>query len=196
MEPVTFRWWHWRLFRALGRNHPLIRTGDRVEAFIIGMAVTAVLVAIPIAAAMASAVHDERTREYTALAADQIPVTATVTQSGPPLPRANVSVIQARWEFAGTEHIGRFQWPGVVQTGEQIEIVVNPDGRRVTPVDPSWRAGVDATLTGLTFWGAVVAVAVAGVALSHPLLRRARYAAWDREIASLADDGGHTNRTP
>ncbi|MGV0853032.1 Rv1733c family protein [Mycolicibacterium phlei] len=195
METVTFRWWPWRLLRALGRN-PLVRTSDRIEAFVVGMAITAALVAIPIAAAMASEIHDERAREYTALAAQQIPVTATVTQAGPPLPRANVSVIEARWDFAGTERVGRFQWQGVTQPGQDIEILVNQNGERVTPLNPAWRAGVDATLAALTFWASVVAVAVAGVALSRPILQRMRYAAWDREIASLADGGGHTNRTP
>ena len=29
---------------------------------------------------------------------------------------------------------------------------------------------------------------------SRTCLRRVRYAAWDRDIASLADDGGTTNR--
>ncbi|MGV0604919.1 hypothetical protein [Mycolicibacterium sp. XJ1904] len=55
-------------------------------------------------------------------------------------------------------------------------------------------AGVDAAVAAMSFWVAVTAVAAMFVVGVRPCLRRVRYAAWDREIASLADDGGPANR--
>ncbi|SEH48436.1 hypothetical protein SAMN04489835_0355 [Mycolicibacterium rutilum] len=193
METVTFGWWRWRWCHALGRN-PLVRTSDRIEAMIAAMAVAAVLVAIPIAAAMATAIHDERGQAYAAEAERHVQITATVTQASPTLPRTNVSVVQAAWDFGGTEHVGRFQWDKPVRAGQNIDIVVDQDGRRMVPLDPWWRAGLDGTIAAITFWLAVAGVAAGSVAIARPCLRRMRYAAWDRDIASLADDGGTTNR--
>lgn len=193
MQTVTFGWWRWRLIHAFGRN-PLVRTSDRIEVTIAAMAIAAVLVAIPIGAAMATAIHDERGRVYAAEAQRHVQVSATVTQAGATLPRTNVSVVQATWSLGGAEHVGRFQWDQPVRTGQSIDIVVDQNGQRIVPLDPWWRAGLDGMIAAVTFWLAVAAAAAAAVAVARPCLRRMRYAAWDRDIASLADDGGTANR--
>ncbi|MCV7278380.1 hypothetical protein H7J88_01810 [Mycolicibacterium flavescens] len=195
MQTVTNGWWRWRLVHALGRN-PLVRTSDRIEVTIAAMAIAAVLVAIPVAAAMATAIHDERGHAYAAQAERHLQVHATVTQASATLPRTNVSVVEATWSLGGVERVGRFQWDQPVRAGQSIEIVVDENGERVVPLDPWWRAGLDGTIAAITFWLAVAAAAAGCVAVSRPCLRRVRYAAWDRDIASLADDGGTADRHP
>ncbi|KUI41484.1 hypothetical protein AU197_16745 [Mycobacterium sp. IS-1590] len=194
MQTVQRGWWHWRMTHALGRN-PLVRMTDRIETLVIVMAVAASLIAIPVAGAMATAIHEERGRAYVAEAQHRYPVTATVTATTAPLRNTDVSVVQANWRFAGVQHTERFQWDQIVRVGQTIDISVNPDGRRAQPLDPWWRAGVDASVAAISFWLAVTAAAAMVVLGVRPCLRRVRYAAWDREIASLAD-GGTANRRP
>lgn len=193
MQTVQRGWWHWRMIHAIGRN-PLVRRTDRVETLVMVVAVTASLIAIPVAGAMATAIHEERGRAYVAEAQHRYPVTATVTATSATLRGTDVSVVQANWRFAGVQHTERFRWDRPVKAGQTIDVSVHPDGRRTQPLDPWWRAGVDASVAAISFWLAVTAVAAMFVLVGRPCLRRMRYAAWDREIASLADDGGTANR--
>ena len=193
MQTSTSAWWRWRSSHAFGHN-PLVRMSDRFEAFLMVMAVAASLIAIPMAGALAVAIHHERGRAYVAQVADREKVEATVTEHSSTLPRTDVTVVEARWQHGGIQHAERFQSNGPVKAGETVDIWVHPDGQRVEPMDPWWRAGVDAALAGVNFWLAVTVTAAVLVALARPCLRQVRYAAWKRELASLADDGGTTNR--
>ena len=68
------------------------------------------------------------------------------------------------------------------------------DGKAVFPPTPKWHAVFDAVVM------AAVALLIAGFALLSLVaavrsrLDRARDAAWEREIRSLVEDGGRTNR--
>ena len=62
---------------VVGRN-PLIRISDRVEALVLVLAVVVSLLAIPIAAAVGTAVHDSRSSLYAEQAQARRMVTATV----------------------------------------------------------------------------------------------------------------------
>lgn len=193
MQTVPRGWWHWRMIHVLGRN-PLVRMTDRAETLVMVMAVTASLIAIPVAGAMATAIHEERGRAYVAEVQHRHTVTATVTATSATLRGSDVAVVQANWRFAGIQRTERFRWDRPVKVGQTIEVSVYPDGRHAPPLDTWWRAGVDAAIAAISFWLAVTAVSAMLVAVARPCLRRMRYAAWDRDIASLADDGGTTNR--
>ena len=52
-------WW----VRLLGRN-PLVRTSDRIEVMVLGLAVLLTVVAVPIAGAIGTSVYDAHTRVY------------------------------------------------------------------------------------------------------------------------------------
>ncbi|MEO3761674.1 hypothetical protein ABGB19_25770 [Mycobacterium sp. B14F4] len=195
MQTFTFAWWRWRLAQAFGRN-PLVRTTDRIEALAMAMAVAACLIAVPVAAALATAIHDERGRAYATQLEDLERVVATATRDSVPLPRSQVTVVEARWQYGGVQRAERFQWTEPVRAGQTIDVWVHPDGRRAAQMDPWWRAGVEAAVAGISFWLAVAATAALMVGLARPCLRRVRYAAWERDIASLADEGGTTNRRP
>ena len=193
MQTCTFAWWRWRLTHAIGRN-PLVRTSDRVEAFLMALAVAASLVAASVAGGIAAAVHEDRGRAYAAQVADREQIVATATADSVVLPRTDVTVVEARWQYGGVQHADRFQWDEPVRAGQDIEIWVHPSGRQAAPLGPWWRAGVEAAVVALAFWSTATLTAVLVVALTRPWLRRRRYAAWDREIASLADDGGTNDR--
>ncbi|OBK87556.1 hypothetical protein A5652_13690, partial [Mycobacterium sp. 1165178.9] len=119
-----------RLFgRLFGRN-PLIRTTDRVEALILVLAVAASLIAVPIGAAVGTAVHDSRSRLYAEQVQTRRPVTATVI--GESHPRRSLEsptvTVPARWFAAGAERTGDVTAPLRTKVGDDIEIWVDDEG--------------------------------------------------------------------
>ena len=79
MDTFTVRLPRWPiLLRLLGRD-PLVRTTDRIEALVLVLAVVVSLLAIPIAAAVGTAVYDSRRQAYAEQAHTRHTVAATVT---------------------------------------------------------------------------------------------------------------------
>jgi hypothetical protein len=194
MQWFTVAWWRWRLAQARGRN-PLVRTSDRIEVAVMALAVAISLFSVPVAGAIATAVHDNRAHAYAAEQQDRHRVAATATADTPTSPRGTVGVVQARWQFGDVENAGAFTSEAPVKEGSRVDIWVDSKGRQVSAPAPSWQPGVDAIGAAVGFWLAVTAGAALLVALLRRGLKRARYAGWNREIASLVhDDGGRTNR--
>ena len=63
LDTFTVRLPRWRFARLFGFN-PLVRVRDRVEALVVVLAVVVMLLAVPIAAAVGTAVYDSRSRQY------------------------------------------------------------------------------------------------------------------------------------
>lgn len=196
MQWFTVAWWRWRLAQARGRS-PLVRTSDRIEVAVMALAVAVLLAAMPVAGAIGTAVHDGHARAYAAEQQDRHRVAATATKDSTARPRGAVSVVAARWQVGDVENAGSFTWNSPVENGSSVDIWVDRQGRHVGPPTPSWHAGVDAIVAAVGFLLSVTAVAALLVASARRLLRRTRYAGWNRDIASLVhDDGGRTNRRP
>ena len=193
MQWFTVTWWRWRLAQVRGRN-PLVRTSDRIEVAVMALAVTVSLFSVPVAGAIGTAVHDNRAHVYAAEQQDRHRVAATATADSPVSPRGSVAV-QARWQFGDVENAGALMSDAPVKQGSSVDIWVDGKGRHVSAPAPSWQAGVDAIGAAVAFWLAVTAAAALLVALVRRGLKRARYAGWNRDIASLVhDDGGRTHR--
>ncbi|MBW8711385.1 MAG: hypothetical protein JF631_10135 [Mycobacterium sp.] len=196
MQWFTVAWWRWRLAQARGRS-PLVRTSDRIEVAVMALAVAVLLAAMPVAGAIGTSVHDGHARAYAAEQQDRHRVAATATKDSTASPRGAVSVVAARWQVGDVENAGSFTWNSPVENGSSVDIWVDRQGRHVGPPTPSWHAGVDAIVAAVGFLLSVTAVAALLVASARRLLRRTRYAGWNRDIASLVhDDGGRTNRRP
>jgi hypothetical protein len=58
-EIFTMRLPQWPAF-GLFRRNPLLRASDRIEALVVALAVMVSLLAVPVAAAVGTAVHDSR----------------------------------------------------------------------------------------------------------------------------------------
>jgi hypothetical protein len=180
MQWLTIAWWRWRLAQARGRN-ALVRTSDRVEVAVMALAIAVSLAAMPVAGAIGTAVHDAHAKTYAAERQDRHKAETTAKDSAAP-----------RWQVGDVENAGAFS---LVKEGPSLDVWVDRNGRRVAPPAPSWQAGADAIVAAMVFWLSVTAVAALLVALVRRGLKRARYAGWNREIASLVDDdGGKTNR--
>jgi uncharacterized membrane protein len=181
MQWFTVVWWRWRLAQVRGRN-PLVRTSDRIEVAVMALAVVVSLTVAPFALAIGTAVHDEHAKTYAAQQLDRHRVPAPATDAKDDSPH---------WPIADVENAATF--PARYAAG--ADIWVDQTGRRVSPPASSWQAGIDAVVAAVGLWLAVSAVAVLLVAGVRRWLRHARYAGWNRDIASLVhDDGGRTNR--
>lgn len=180
MQWFTVAWWRWRLAQVRGRN-PLVRTSDRIEVAVMALAVVVSLAVIPVGAAIGTAVHEEHARTYAAQQLDRHRVPA-------PAPTADDL---SHWPIGDVENATTFP----ARYGAQADIWVDRTGRQVSPPAASWQAGVDAVVAAVGFWLAVSAAAALLVAAVRRWLRHARFAGWNRDIASLVhDDGGRTNR--
>ena len=74
---VGHRWW-----TGSFRRNPLVRGSDRIEVLVLGFAVLFIVVAIPVAGAIGTFVHDARTRVYAEEALTRHEVIATAIEDG------------------------------------------------------------------------------------------------------------------
>lgn len=176
-----------RLFvRLFGRN-PLIRTTDRVEALILVLTVAASLLAVPIGAAVGTAVHDSRTRLYAEQVQTRRPVTATVTGESHPrrdLESATVTV-PARWFAVGAERTGDVTAPLTAKPGDDIEIWIDDDG--VPVARPLNTARDEALVFAVATWWCVSLLAAALFARARITLDRLRYDRWQQSFDRLVE---------
>jgi hypothetical protein len=158
-----------------------------VEALILVLVVAVSLIAVPISAAVGTAVHDSRSRHYAEQVQTRRPVTATVI--GESHPRRNLetptATVPARWFAAGAEHTGDVTAPLTAKIGDDVEIWVDDEGRPVArPVNT---ARDEALAFAVATWWAISALAVAMFARAHITLDRLRYDRWQQSFDRLVE---------
>lgn len=194
MDTFTVRWPRCRFVRLFGRN-PLVRISDRVEALVLVFAVVVSLLAVPIAAAVGTAVYDSRKPFYAEQARKLHLVTATVTDPGkkPSMKLDNPNTLNARWFAAGAEHAGVIKTREELKPGDSVNIWVRQDGTQVRPPAPTKTAAEEAALAAMGTWSAVAVAAAALVVGTRAVLDRIRNKGWQQAIKNLiGDSDGHT----
>lgn len=195
METFTIgladQWW----LRVLGRN-PLIRRSDRIEALVVCLAVLLCVVAIPIAAAVGTAVHDVRMRYYAEQAQARHQVTATAGEDALVEFQPNHVSFSARtsWTFAGRKHADVVAWSDRVKSGDQQTIWVNDAGDDVGPPPSPRQATSDGIGAAFAAWSLVAAASAVSVYVVRRRLERWRFAQWDREITASRENNGTQHR--
>ncbi len=170
MDSFTFGLPRWPILRASSVN-PLVRISDRVESIVGLLAVAVTLLAIAVAGATATAVHDSHSTDNGAQ-------TIGAGRSSP----------------NQINHASTVQAPGPVTYGEGVDIPVNSDSDQVERPAPAIAADVDAVLDGLALWLSVVVAAATAVAATRVILNRLHYTAWQHDIDTLVGDGeGHNS---
>lgn len=199
METFTLdphRWW---LARLLGRN-PLLRTADRIEVLVIVCAVMVSLLAIPVAGAVGTATYDAHHRLYAREAQTRHLVTGTVTDTsvtdtgGVDPPATRTVTVEPTWPSGNAYRAGRIERTDPVEIGDRVQIWVDDTGNLTRPPTPMSRAGNEAILLGYAMWYGATLAAASLVMFVQNRLDRVRDAEWDREIESLADNGGIDDR--
>jgi hypothetical protein len=180
------RWW----VRAFGRS-PLVRRSDRIEAVLLIFAVMVTLVAVPIAGAIGTAVHDQRAQTFAEEARTRHQVIAMATQDGMVVPqlRSVTFAAEATWTDSGIGHSGIVDWPDRAKVGDQKHIWVNGAAEYVGPPSSPKRADGDGVAVAVASWLGVAGASATLVYLVRRRLDQRRYAEWDREITSHDNDG-------
>ncbi|MBS1691049.1 MAG: hypothetical protein JST91_02290 [Actinobacteria bacterium] len=197
MQTFTLGFGHGWYRRAFDRN-PLIRTTDRIEAVVLMLAITAMLLTTAVAAALATSVQDSRAQIYEQQHLTRHAVTATATADS----RTETSygsaayIATARWNSDGIERTAEFEWPTALEAGQKIDIWVDDSGKRVPPPAPITQALLDAVMVALCLW-IITFVALAGTArMLLGRLNRRRYEEWDEALDLLVYGGHRTHRQP
>ncbi|WP_051574629.1 hypothetical protein [Mycobacterium sp. URHB0044] len=181
----VFRSW---VVKLIGR-HPLVRASDRAEARLMLLAIFVAMLAIPVAGAVGTSVHDVRAKFYAEQAASRHTVTATAIEDTTTVVRPDaVSFnVRARWDAAGTNHIDTISWPKRAKAGDREAIWVDSHGRQAPDPAAPGRAGLDAVGAAVSLWLVVAAAMVTLAYAVRSRLDRARFAAWDRLLGSPTD---------
>jgi hypothetical protein len=181
------------LLRLLGRD-PLVRTTDRIEALVLALAVVVSLLAIPVAAAVGTAVHDSRRHIYAEQADSRHTVAATVTDvaASPQILRTGTTTVPARWTAGGAEHTGAVEAPSTTKAGDTIEVWVDNNGVQVPAPTATTRAAAEAVMGALVIWICVAATAATVFTVTRAGCDRIRLTGWQHDLDSLAGHGdGH-----
>ena len=173
------RWW----IEVFTRN-PLARRNDRIELFVVTCAALFTVLAAPIAGAIGTSVHDERTRLYAEEAQARHQVLATATQKGEVVPqlRSIPYIAEASWTDSGISHSGIVAWPDRAKLGDQQRIWVNSQGEYIGQPSSPYRADLEAVSAALVVWLGVAQFSAGFVYLIRLRLDRRRLAEWDREL--------------
>jgi hypothetical protein len=173
--------------RLWGRD-PLVRRTDRVEALVLSLAVVVALLAVPIAAAVGTAVHDARRDHYAGQAATRSMVSATITEvpifaDGPPL---GATTVQARWSVGGTEHSGALAAPATSKVGDSVQIWVdNNTGEWSAEPTSTARAALEAVTAALLIWTGVAGAVLVLYIGTRAACDRIRFTRWQLGFTAL-----------
>ena len=198
MDAFTLRLPRWPvLLRLLGRD-PLVRTTDRIEALVMVLAVVVSLLAIPIAAAVGTAVYDSRRQAYAEQTHTRHTVAATVTDvpASQQILRTGTITVPARWTAGGAEHTGAVKAQSTTKTGDTVEIWVDDNGAQAPAPTPTTRAAVEAATGALVIWISVAAIAATLSTLTRAVCDRIRFTGWQHVIDSLVGRDGHKPSQP
>ena len=195
METVTICFGQGWVLRLFGRN-ALVRSSDRIEALAVMLAIVVGLVAAAIAGAVGTQVYDTRSRMYVEQAANIHAVSARAVEDSTVNVQSDTVALTAtvQWNASGADHVDQIEWPEKLRAGERIEIWVDAAGNSVGPTRPASTAATYAVGVAVSLWVGALAATAAALLILHRSLDRSRFAQWDRELLSLAnDDGGRTN---
>jgi hypothetical protein len=197
LETFTVRLPRWPIFELLRRN-PLVRTSDRIQALVSALAVVVVLLSVPVAAAVGTAVYDSRRDVYAEQAHSRHLITATITDDtgAPKISRANTAMMKARWSAAGAEHTGAVEAPSATESGDTVAIWVDNNGELADEPTPTNRAAVDAVTAALFILAGVTAAAAILLAATRAVCDRIRAIRWQHDLDTLVGGGGHSTSQP
>ena len=183
-------------FQRLVARNPLVRSSDRVENIAVLLIVALTVLAIPVAGAAGTALHDDLARQFAAQRSERTELRATAVSDSTSVSQASGTSFrtQIQWQFAGTSHTDSVRTADL-HAGDPVNIWVDRDGQRVPAPLTDDEAVSQAVVAALTGWLMVAGTGAAAWALLRHRLDRARYAEWDRALDDLAgNDDGRTNR--
>src|SRR5277367_897233 len=148
------------VFRLFSRN-PLIRTSDRIQAAIVTLALSVVVVAAPVAWGVGTKIRDAETHKYLQQAQARHALVAKATDDSKPSDAFGAApvTVKVRWQLNGTDHTQVLGWDYAVKAGDPLQIWVNANGNQVEGPTPIGRAVVEGVIAAFVGWWIVVLAA-------------------------------------
>ena len=149
-----------------------MRRSDRIEGLVLSFAVLLTVVAIAVAGAIGTFVHDARTLVYAEEALTRHQVTATAIEPGVIVvqpPRGVSLAARAKWSAFGRAHTGVVKWSNRAEIGAQRAIWVNDAGENVGPPSTPSRADGDAVAIAISVWFGVAGASAGLAGISQAL---------------------------
>ncbi|MGV9861755.1 Rv1733c family protein [Rhodococcus koreensis] len=183
---APIRWWR---LCPWSRNH-LMRFSDRVEATLMLLTATVVLLLIPVAAAFGTATHTQLEHQAHTLRAGVHLVPAVLladTYLAPDSPEYAIRPVgsqntaRARWSTPGGERTGAVPTDTPGKAGQTITISVDADGNLTGPIPDSRENTVVAFTAAFGLWALTAGTVLLTAALAHTLFHRNRLRRWAHE---------------
>lgn len=174
--------------------NPLLRREDRCEALLMIAALIVVALLTPLTCALGTAAHDSvRSRDAAVTAQlQQVDATVVAPSTAVALPNGFWFSAPARWSTAAGERYGTVATGRAVQTGDQVQIWVDRDGRYTDAPPAKGQAGAVGVLTALLAWLSVVGGTYLVALGVRSRLDHARARGWDDDLRALTGGGGRT----
>jgi len=188
METFVLDARQWRIARIVSSN-PLVRLGDRVEALAVMFAVVVSLIAVPVAAVVATTVYQSHRDGYVTQARTRHPVAVAATATAGPTDAGRVTGFAA--ESGGRASFVLDGAPAKI--AEPDRMWVDDNGDRVSAPTPPSRAQFDALGVAVSIVAGVIVAMTSLVAATRWRLDRVRMSGWDRELEGLLDEGGRAD---
>ncbi len=171
------------------RPSPLRRTSDRLEALAGVLVVLALLAAIPVALAVATATYTNGVSLAAAETASRRLVTGRLLEDGTSQDGAAASsaaVATVEWDDrAGATQEGQAAVPVGARAGSTVRIWVDRQGDRAPPPATSQEAASDAVVFGMSTFVGIAALAVGAHVACRTLLDRGRMRRWEESWAAV-----------
>jgi len=175
-------------------RNPLARREDRIEAFTVILAIAFVVIALPVAAAVASGVFAARAEQAVTEQSTRYRVEATLLEDGAPIAiagRAGVvqdtSPAEAAWVTReGDSRIGEVQATRGTRAGARVPVWLDESGNPVAAPLTVLDARILGVSTGIGLWLAFAVLVLAGYRCVRVVLDRSRSARWQEEWREFA----------
>lgn len=195
MQTFTFGFGVWA--RRLAARNPLVRATDRLESVVVLAVAVLSILTVPVAGAVGTAEYDRLVQAFETqqLTLHEVDATAVQDSRDAPQPYQKRYLTELRWSFAGTVHADEIRTHRM-SAGDRVTIWVDDAGARAGRPAVREDATVGAVSAALGVWTVVTGAGLAVWMAVRMRLIRARFAAWDRELDDLADNGGRANNAP
>jgi len=179
-----------------GRN-PVARTGDRVEAFLLLLAVVGAFLAIPFAAALGSETYAAQNARAEQERATRHPATAVSLAAASPQPYstdgagapAAETTVQAAWfDARGIRHTGDVLTDPGSPAGARIPIWLDQHGELAGQPLSASTSAADGVFAAILLWVAITGALAALYGTARFVLTRFHAAAWDRAWSEARHD--------
>ncbi|MGW4062296.1 Rv1733c family protein [Amycolatopsis sp. NPDC004747] len=179
-----------------GRN-PVARAGDRVEAFLLLLAIVGAFLAIPFAAAFGSETYAAQTTRAAEERTTRHPATAVslAEASGQPYstdgagaPAAGATVPAAWFDARGARHTGDVLADPGSPAGTRVPIWLDERGELAAEPLSTSTLAVDGVFAAVFLWAAITGALVGLYAAVRFVLTRFHAAAWDRAWSEARHD--------